>query len=121
MSWPAGVNAEELNFGKSGDNKSGIGQFAKYVPEGNRTLIGKIPVGIKDLSINRTATNDLDFELYAGDVFVVGWEADGGWALIHGGTDTTGDYNDVTITNFCGGSVTGPVNGNQPVGTCTIV
>ena len=75
----------------------------------------------KDLSINRTATNDLDIELYDGDVFVVGWEADGGWALIHGGTDTTGDYNDVTITNFCGGSVTGPANGNQPVGTCTIV
>ena len=115
VSWPAGVNAEELNFGKSGDNKSGTGQFAKYVPEGNRTLIGKIPVGIKDLSINRTATNDLDIKLYDGGVRVVGW------ALIHGGTDTTGEYNDVTITNFCGGSVTGPVNGNQLVGTCTIV
>ena len=26
-----------------------------------------------------------------------------------------------TITNSCGGSVTGPINGNQPVGACTIV
>lgn len=121
VSWPTGVNAEELNFGKSDGNKSGTGQFAKYVPEGNRTLIGKIPMGIKDLSINLTATNDLDIELWDGDVFVVSREADGGRALIHGGTDTTGDYNDVTITNFCGGSVTGPVHGNQPVGTCTIV
>jgi hypothetical protein len=83
VSWPAGVNAGELNFGKSGDNKSGTGQFARYVPEGNRTLIGKIPVGIKDLSINLTATNYLDIELWDGDVFIVGREADGGRALIN--------------------------------------
>ena len=121
VSWPTSVTAEELNFGKSGGSKSGTGPFAKYVPEGDCTLIGKIPVGNKDLSINLTATNDLDIELWDGGVFVVGWEADGGRAMIHGGTDTTDDYNDVTITNFCGGSVTGPVNGNQPVGACTIV
>ena len=71
VSWPTGVNAEELNFGKGG-SKSGTGQFAKYVPEGDRTLIGKIPVGIKDLSINLTATNNLDIELWDGDVFIVG-------------------------------------------------
>mgnify|MGYP006114089457 CR=1 FL=1 len=72
VSWPTNVNSEELNFGKSGGNKSGTGQFAKYVPEGDRTLIGKISVGIKDLSINLTATNNLDIELWDGDVFVVG-------------------------------------------------
>ena len=72
VSWPTNVNSEELNFGKSGGNKSGTGQFAKYVPEEDRTLIGKISVGIKDLSINLTATNNLDIELWDGDVFVVG-------------------------------------------------
>ena len=72
VSWPTSVNAEELNFGKSGGSKSGTGQFVKYVPEGDCTLISKIPVGIKDLSINLTATNNLDIELWDGDVVVVG-------------------------------------------------
>ena len=67
-------------------------------------------MGIKDLSINLTATNDLDIELWDGDVFVVDWEADGSRALIHQRTETTGDYNDVTITNVCGGSMTDPCN-----------
>ena len=83
VSWPTSVNAEELNFGKSGGSKSGTGQLAKYVAEGDCTLIGKIPVGIKDLSINLTATNYLDIELWDGDVFIVGREADGGRALIN--------------------------------------
>ena len=73
-------------------------QLAKYVPEGEHTLIGKIPVGITDLSINLTAVADLDIELWDGDVFVVGWEANGGRAQIHGEGETTGDYNDVAIT-----------------------
>ena len=63
VSWPTSVNAKELDFSKSCGSKSGTGQFAKYVPEGDCTLIGKIPVGIKDQSINLTATNDLDIEL----------------------------------------------------------
>ena len=98
LSWPSTVNAEELDFGKSGGSKSGSGQFAKYVPQGDRTLIGKIPVGITNLSINLTAVADLDIELWDGNVFVVGWEANGNRAIIHGETQTTGDYNDVTIT-----------------------
>ncbi|MBC8281532.1 MAG: hypothetical protein H8E48_12155, partial [Chloroflexi bacterium] len=98
VSWPTSVNAEELYFGKSGGSQSGSGQFAKFVPEGDRTLIGKIPVGITNLSINLTAAADLDIELWDGDVFVVGWEAGGGRALIHSDREVTEDYNDVTIT-----------------------
>lgn len=95
--WPTGVNAEELDFGENGGSKSGTGAFATFVPQGDRALIGKIPVGIKDASVEIAADGDLDIELWDGDVFVVGWEANGGVALIHGEESTTGDYNGVQI------------------------
>ncbi|NQW21807.1 MAG: hypothetical protein HQ475_00005 [SAR202 cluster bacterium] len=96
--WPTNVNAEELDFGGNGGSKSGAGEFSTFVPQGDRALIGKIPAGIKDASIEITADGDLDIELWDGDVFVVGWEANGGVALIHGEEATTGDYNGVQIS-----------------------
>ena len=50
--WPTGLDADELEFGESGEAKSGSGEFSKYVPQGGRELIGKIPVGITVCSIN---------------------------------------------------------------------
>jgi hypothetical protein len=68
------------------------------VPQGGRELIGKIPVGITDLSINLTSSSDLDIELWDGEVFVVGWESDGPPALVYGETETTNKYKGVEIT-----------------------
>ena len=95
--WPGGVSAQELDFGENGGSKSGSGNFAKLVPQGDRVVIGKIPVGIKDLSIQLTAASDLHIELWDGDVFVVGWEADGVQALVYGETKVAGSYNDLEI------------------------
>lgn len=48
--WPTDIIADELDFGENGGAKSGGGEFVKYVPQGGRALIGKIPVGIKDFT-----------------------------------------------------------------------
>ena len=112
--WPTGIGADELDFGDNGEAKSGGGEFSKYVPRDSRALIGKIPVGIKDLSIQLTASSDLDIELWDGDVFVVGWEADGGKALLYGETETTGEYNGVDIT-WSGWNGDGTAPGNESI------
>ena len=96
--WPTGLEADELDFGESGGTKPGSGEFSKYVPQGGRELIGKIPVGITDLSINLTSSSDLDIELWDGEVFVVGWESDGPPALVYGETEATNKYKGVEIT-----------------------
>jgi hypothetical protein len=95
--WPTDIDADELDFGQNSGVKSGSGRFSKFVPRDDRVFIGKVPVGIKDLSINLTANTDLDVELWDGDVFVVGWESGGSRALIYGDTQTTGEYNGVQI------------------------
>jgi len=58
--WPAGVDAQELDFGENGGSKSGGGNFLKFVPQGGRSVIGKIPVGITGLKIVLRADTDLD-------------------------------------------------------------
>jgi len=112
--WPTGLDADELDFGESGGAKSGSGEFSKYVPQGDRELIGKVPVGITDLSINLTASSDLDIELWDGEVFVVGWEAGGAPALVYGETETTGKYNGVEIT-WSGWDGVGGNPGNESI------
>ena len=115
--WPNGVAADELDFGESAGAMSGRGEFRQYVPQGGRSMIGKIPVGIKDLSIKLTATADLDIELWDGEVFVVGWEANGGQALIYSETETTGEYNGVKITwsGWNGVDGDGSARGNESI------
>ncbi|MDA1129648.1 MAG: hypothetical protein O2913_13280 [Chloroflexi bacterium] len=107
--WPSGVNAQELDFGENGGSESGSGTLVKSVPQGGRVVIGKIPVGINDLSIELQAEADLDIELWDGDVFVVGWEANGVRAQISSETGIKADYNGVNITwtgwNGAGGNL----------------
>jgi len=112
--WPTSIGADELDFGGNGGAKSGSGEFNKYVSRDSRALIGKVPVGIKDLSIQLTASSDLDIELWDGDVFVVGWEADGAKALLYGETETTGEYNGVDIT-WSGWNGDGAARGNESI------
>ena len=95
--WPTDIDADELDFGQNSGVKFGSGKFSKFVPRDDRAYVGKVPVGIKDLTINLTANVDLDIELWDGDVFVVGWESGGHRALIYGETKTTGEYNGVQI------------------------
>ena len=95
--WPGGVSAKELDFGENGGSKSGSGEFSKFVAEGDRAIIGRIPVGIANLSVKLTAEADLDIELWDGEVFVVGWEADGGKARIHSEAKVAAGYNGVEI------------------------
>jgi hypothetical protein len=73
--WPASIDADELDFGTNSGAGSGSGQFAKFVLRDDRVLIGKVPVGIRNLSVSLTAKSDLDIELWDGDVFVAGWES----------------------------------------------
>ena len=98
VSWPTGVNAQELDFGENGGSDSGSGEFSRFVPKDNRVVIGKIPVGINDLTIELKSDADLDIELWDGEVFVVGWEADGAKARVHSKAEITADYNGVAIT-----------------------
>ena len=96
--WPSGVNAQELDFGENGGSESGSGALVKSVPQGGRVVIGKIPVGINDLNIELQAEADLDIELWDGDLFVVGWEANGVRARVYSETEIKADYNGVNIT-----------------------
>ena len=77
-------------------------------------MIGKIPVGIKDLSIKLTSAADLDIELWDGEVFVAGWEADGGKARVYSETEITAGYNGVEIT-WSGWSGVGGNSGNEAI------
>ena len=112
--WPAGVNAQELDFGENGGSESGGGSFSRSVIRGGRIVIGKIPVGINDLTIELEANADLDIELWDGDVFVVGWEAGGVQAVVYGETETTGEYNGVKIT-WSGWNGAGGKPGNEAI------
>ena len=58
--WPADLGAEELDFETSGSSKSGSSEFSMFVPLDSRVLFGRVPVGIKDLSVKPTADSDLD-------------------------------------------------------------
>ena len=96
--WTMGVSAQELDFGENGGSQSGRGAFSKLVAEGDRALIGRIPVGISNLSVKLMSQADLDIELWDGEVFVVGWEADGAKARIYSETAIAAIYNGVEIT-----------------------
>ncbi|PKB71592.1 MAG: hypothetical protein BZY87_04910 [SAR202 cluster bacterium Io17-Chloro-G6] len=111
---PTGVAAQELDFGQNGGSKSGSGEFLKFVPQGGRTVIGKIPVGITDLTIELSADADLDIELWDGDVFVAGWEADGAKARVYSETEVTAAYNGVEIT-WSGWNGVGGNPGNESI------
>ena len=111
---PAGVDAQELDFGENGGSKSGGGNFLKFVPQGGRSVIGKIPVGITGLKIVLRADTDLDIELWDGDVFVAGWEADGVRARIYSETEVTAVYNGVEIT-WSGWNGVGGNLGNESI------
>ena len=106
------THAQELDFGSGGGSEGGSGDFTKFVPQGGRALIGTIPDGIKDLEINLTAQADLDIELWHGDVFVVGWEADGVRAKIYSGSQISSKYNGVDIT-WSGWNGVGGALGNE--------
>jgi len=58
--WPAGLGAEELDFETSSGSKSSSSEFSMFVPFDSRALFSKVPVGIKDLSVNPTADSELD-------------------------------------------------------------
>jgi hypothetical protein len=60
VQWPGDLGADELDFGTNGGSKSGSGEFSKYMPLDGHVLIGKVPVGIKDLSVKLTADSDLN-------------------------------------------------------------
>ena len=60
VSWPADLGTEELDFETSGASKSGSSEFSMFVPLDSRVLFGRVPVGIKDLSVKPTADSDLD-------------------------------------------------------------
>jgi hypothetical protein len=102
--WPTNIDADELDFGTNNGAGPGGGQFSKFVPQDDRGLIGKVPVGVKDLKVSLTACSDLDLELWDGDVFVVGWESGGQKALLYSETGIANDYNGTHITwSGCGG------------------
>lgn len=92
------IQSQELDFGGSGGTNGGGGSFTKFVPKNDRAIIGTIPQGIRDLYIELTAENDLDIELWHGDVFVVGWIADGKDAIIYSGSEISHSYNGTDIT-----------------------
>ena len=112
--WPTGIDADELDFGTNSGASAGSGQFSKFVPRDDRVLIGKVPVGIRNLSIDLTAKSDLDIELWDGEVFVAGWEAGGRRALIYGEGETKGEYNGVIITWSGWGGIDGKA-GNERI------
>ena len=112
--WPAGVSAQELDFGENGGSESGGGEFLRFVPQGGRIVIGKIPLGIDDLTIELNAEADLDLELWDGEVFVVGWEADGAKARVYSETKITAGYNGVEIT-WSGWNGVGGNLGNESI------
>jgi len=61
--WPTDIDVDELDFGQTSGAMSGSGIFSRFVPRDDRAYIGKVPVGIKGLSIKLTASFDLDIEL----------------------------------------------------------
>ena len=58
--WRAELGAEELDFETSGGSKSDSSEFSMFVPLDSRVLFSRVPVGIKDLSVNPTTDSDLD-------------------------------------------------------------
>jgi len=95
--WPTSIDADELDFGQNSGAMSGSEIFSRLVPRDDRAYIGKVPVGIKDLSINLTVSFDLDIELWDGDVFVVGWLVNGKKSLIYHRSPISGLYRGVKI------------------------
>jgi len=112
--WPTGIEADELNFGTNNGAGPGGGQFSKFVPQDDRVLIGKVPVGVKDLKVSLTASSDLDLELWDGDVFVVGWESEGRRALLYSETGIANDYNGTHIAWSGWGGIDGAA-GNESI------
>ena len=54
-------------------NEQGSGSFRQGIAQDAVTVIGTIPAGTVDVDISLRAENDLDIQLYAGDVAIVQW------------------------------------------------
>ncbi len=111
----AGSVDVEYSYGSSGGSDpapSGIGTFSQSVSRYGRAIVGTIPVGVSNLTIDLTAENDLDIELWDGDTFVVGWEADGVKAQIYSAFEITRKYGGVSIT-WSGWNGTNGSRGNE--------
>ncbi len=77
-----------------GDGQSGgSNQFQQYIPQNQRSLVGTIPAGIKDLEIRLDSPEDVDVELWHGDKPIIAWPN----GSLNGGRLASTNYNGVTV------------------------
>ena len=89
---------------------SGSGEFDQWLARNQITLIGDIPAGKSDISIQLTAQADLDIQLYHGNVALVKWP-DG---ILNGSSQQSLEYNGVTIV-WSGYNGNGTGAGNESI------
>ena len=75
---------------------SGSGSFTQKINQNTTSLVGTIPMGVKNLRVNLTSDKDLDIQLFSEDgTAIASWKPTG---LMSGSQKQTIDYHNMNVT-----------------------